>query len=599
MWEGYTEKSGKDPHILFTGFMNSNGFVKRTREDIILYFQNNLNKYHYRIILIFAITVICFLGIFDRDLWTPDEPRVAAISLEMSRNGNLVIPHLAGEPFIEKPPLYFAVAAGLIKMVGPVVGNTGAVRLASALFAMGTLFVTFLLASRLSMGSFPFLSTLILGTMVGFIENFHWIRVDTALSFFVVSAVWCFAEAYLANRSWFLPLAGFFCACAFLSKGLIGPLLISIPWAGLFIIWLQQKKGAIKEEKFFILQHLICILIFFIFSGLWIALLKLKGGQALWHEWFWVNHVGRLTGSAIAKGHLRHGRPFYYLNSIAMYSMPWLPLIAVWLYTVLKRLWKHRTISQENIFLLIWSVGTILFLTLSVTKRSIYIAPALPAFAIMCAMVLKKGPSRSFEVYAMFWFIFYAAVLFLLTVLPFTAYFWKESVPVEIFDFMSAFGLKNLIAGIGLIICLYFIIRRQKDNSIPFRFMAATAVFYIGLFTGPMQAINLEKSMKSSVQEFAGHISMEKRPRVAGWKFSETMLANFYYYCDWPVPQIRSENRLQKILNDKDDEFDSIIIGNISSIPDLVKSPYHLIAEGDPGGFNHRRRIFWVEGNKP
>ena len=28
---------------------------------------------------------LCFIGIFDRDLWTPDEPRVAAISLEMSR----------------------------------------------------------------------------------------------------------------------------------------------------------------------------------------------------------------------------------------------------------------------------------------------------------------------------------------------------------------------------------------------------------------------------------------------------------------------------------------------------------------------------------
>lgn len=569
------------------------------KKENISYFQNSLNKNRYQIVLIFAITLICFLGIFDRDLWTPDEPRVAAISLEMSRNGNLVIPHLAGEPFIEKPPLYFAVAAGLIRMIGPVVGNTGAVRLASALFALGTLFVTFFLAKRLNGGSFPLLSMLILGTMIGFVDNFHWIRVDTALSFFVASAVWCFAEGYLANRSWFLPLAGFFCACAFLSKGLIGPLLISIPWAGLFIIWLKQKKDAIKEKRFFILQHLICIFIFVLFSGLWIVLLKLRGGQELWHEWFWVNHVGRLTGSTIAKGHLRPGNPFYYLITVAMYGMPWLPLIIAWFASVLKRLWKHRTISQENIFLLIWGVGTVLFLSLSVTKRSIYLAPALPAFAIMCAMVLKKGPSRSFEVYAMFWFIFCAAVLAFLAGLPFTAYFWEESVPARMFGFMNTFGFKNLIAGVGLIICLYFIIRRQRGDSTPFRFMAATAVFYIGIFTVPMQAIDLEKSMKSRVQEFAGNISMEKRPRVAGWNYCETMLANFYYYCNWSVPQVRTEDRLREIIKGKDDEFDSIIISNVPSIPDLVKSPYHLIAEGDPGGFNHRRRIFWVEGSKP
>jgi len=570
------------------------------KEENISYFQNSLNKSHYQIVIIFAITVICFLGIFDRDLWTPDEPRVAAISLEMSRNGNLVIPHLAGEPFIEKPPLYFAVAAGLIRIIGPIVGNTGAVRLASALFALGTLFVTFLLSKRLSGGSFPLLSMLILGTMIGFVDNFHWIRVDTALSFFVASAIWCFAEGYLANRSWYLPLAGFFSACAFLSKGLIGPLLIAIPWTGLFVIWLKQKKSAIKENKYFILQHLICIFIYILFSGLWIVLLKLRGGQELWHEWFWVNHVGRLTGSTTVKGHMHPGEPFYYLTTVAIYSIPWLPLIIAWFASVLKRLLKHRTISQENIFLLIWGVETILFLSLSVTKRSIYLAPALPAFAIMSAMVLKKGPSRSFEVYAMFWFIFCAAVLTFLAVLPFTTYFWEESVPARMFGFISTFGLKNLIAGVGLIICLYFIFRRQRGDSIPFRFMVATAVFYIAIFTGPMQAIDLEKSMKSTIQEFAGHVSMERRPRVAGWNLSETMLANFYYYCDCSVPQVRSEDRLRNIIKGKDDEFDSIIIGNVpSSIPDLVKSPYHLIAEGYPGGFKHKRRIVWLEESKP
>ena len=97
---------------------------------------NYPQRFSYRMILIIAVIAICFLGIFNRDFWTPDEPRVTAISLEMSRTGNLIIPQLAGEPFIEKPPLYFIIAAGLIRTVSPLVGNIGAARSTSLIFAL-------------------------------------------------------------------------------------------------------------------------------------------------------------------------------------------------------------------------------------------------------------------------------------------------------------------------------------------------------------------------------------------------------------------------------------------------------------------------------
>jgi len=561
----------------------------------IPYFKKNLSDNRNRIALISACIGICFLGIFGRSLWTPDEPRVAAISLEMSRSGDLVIPHLAGEPFIEKPPLYFAVAAGLIRTIGPIAGDTGAIRLASALFALGTLGVTFLLAKRLSGESFAILSMVILCTMVGFFENFHWIRVDAALSFFVAAAVWCLAEGYLANRAWFLPLAGIFTAGAFLSKGLIGPILIAIPWAGLFVIWLRQPPGTSKEKRYHLFQHGIGLIVFILVTGLWIVLLKQRGGPALWHEWFWVNHVGRLTGTATVKGHLHPGRPFYYLNAMVLYSLPWLPLVFIWLGNVLKRLWQHRALSRENLFLLVWGVGTIVFLSLSATKRNIYLAPALPAFAIMSAMALEKGPSRVFEVYTRFWLIICSIVLALLTGLPVVTYFLKESVPVKLIDFIGVFGFKNFISGIGLVICLYYIFKRQKGYSSEFRFIIATFVLYIGLITGPMQAIDLEKRIQPKIQEFAGHIATEKRPRVAGWNFTETMRGYFYYYCNWSVPQIRDKGRLNKILSGTDKEFDSVIISHAPKILDAIEPPNKIAAETDVGSFHHKRKIYWVK----
>jgi len=164
---------------------------------------------------------VCLAGIFDRDLWTRDEPRVAAVSLEMSRSGNLVVPHLGGKSFIEKRPLYFAIAAAFMRIMAYIVGNTGAIRLTSALWGLGSLFMTFLLAKRLGGHTLAVLSTAILATMVGFVENMHWIRVDAALVFFVAAAVWSFAQVYFSGRRWFCLLAGLFTAGAFLSKGLI------------------------------------------------------------------------------------------------------------------------------------------------------------------------------------------------------------------------------------------------------------------------------------------------------------------------------------------------------------------------------------------
>ncbi|MBU4427725.1 MAG: glycosyl transferase, partial [Verrucomicrobia bacterium] len=90
-----------------------------------------------------GVIVLCLLislaGIGNHDLWTPDEPREAALSLNMSRTGDWLIPRLAGEPFVEKPPLFYIVASFFLSIAGQGMGNTAALRLTSALWGLGTL----------------------------------------------------------------------------------------------------------------------------------------------------------------------------------------------------------------------------------------------------------------------------------------------------------------------------------------------------------------------------------------------------------------------------------------------------------------------------
>jgi len=546
---------------------------------------------------------VMFGGLFNRDLWTPDEPRIAAISLEMSRTGDFVIPHLAGKPFIEKPPLYFAVNAFFIKIFGKTIGNTNAMRLVTALFGVGTAWMTFLLSRRLFGKSSGLLAAAVLVTMTGFILNFHWIRSDAALCFFVIAAIWSFAEVYFARRPWFCLLAGFFVAGAFLTKGFIGPVLIGIPWLGMFGLWiLEIKKQGFNKKELFIGHHLFGLAIMALLSGAWMYLLQVKGGADLWHEWFWVNHVGRLTGDSDAKAHIRTGQPFYYISQLAVNSLPWFPLIIVWIWTFFKKIFKHSRPSKEDIFLFIWGFGSLLLLSLSATKRNIYLAPVFPVFAVMCARMLQKPiENKVLKGYFLFWAFLALILLAALTLVPFFEKFYRDALQTATTGFLATFGPANMISGIGFVICALVCIRWIKGRINPASVVFLTSILFICLLTIPVKAIDMEKSMQADILQFISRIPAEERPRVAGFNFNETMLGCFYYYGDWPVKQIGDENRIRKIVNGQDSQYDTIIVNRdcsrqkaIDSIDKLINGPYRIIEEAYTG---NKRRVFWIKGN--
>lgn len=47
---------------------------------------------------------VVVVGQVGRELLPPDELREAEVAREMLENGDYIVPHLAGLPFVEKPP---------------------------------------------------------------------------------------------------------------------------------------------------------------------------------------------------------------------------------------------------------------------------------------------------------------------------------------------------------------------------------------------------------------------------------------------------------------------------------------------------------------
>src|SRR3974390_1973622 len=92
-----------------------------------------------------SLLLIWCVGMFGRNLWTPDEPREAAIAWRMSWQADRAVPLLAGEAFCEKPPLTYWMAAIPINKLG---AEGWAARLPNLLYAVITAISVGLLAAR-------------------------------------------------------------------------------------------------------------------------------------------------------------------------------------------------------------------------------------------------------------------------------------------------------------------------------------------------------------------------------------------------------------------------------------------------------------------
>lgn len=560
-----------------------------------------------QIIIALAGLTVMFTGLFNHHIWTPDEPRVAAISLEMSKTGDMVIPRLGGKPFVEKPPLYFATGAVFIKFLGEKIGSTNTLRVVSALFGLGTVVMTFLLTRRLYGKPSAVLAAALLSTMSGFVINFHWIRVDAALCFFVIAAVWSFSEVYFAQKSWFCLGAGLFLAGSFLIKGLIGPILISIPWFGMFLLWIVDlKKTGMTYKALHIIEHLSGLAAFISLPVIWMILFKEKGGPDLWHEWFWVNHIGRFTGKAAVLGHIHRGEPLYYIKQLAIDSMPWFPLILMWLWGFSKQIYKKVRPSNSDNFIFIWGACSILLLSISITKRDIYLAPVYPAFAIAGSRMLAKEIDNKFlKGFYFFWALTGLIILAAIAGASVLTPFLKDKLAAATIGYMKTFGFGNFLAVLGFAGCLYISAAWIKGRMEAGRIILLTCIIYTCLLITPIKIIDMEKNFQPGITAFANRIPNDQHQSIAAYRLSETATACFYYYSDWSLNHTNVEEQVKKIVAGKDAEFKSVILPSKLSLPRAIDYfdklfegiPYRIKNKQYVGAVGRQRGFFWIEGD--
>jgi len=97
-------------------------------------------------LLLALVTGLLLFRLGDAPLVGPDEPRYTRVAVEMHRRGDWIVPTLQGQPWLEKPALYYWMAGAAFSLFGE---TETAARLPSVIAAVVLTGLTALVGARL------------------------------------------------------------------------------------------------------------------------------------------------------------------------------------------------------------------------------------------------------------------------------------------------------------------------------------------------------------------------------------------------------------------------------------------------------------------
>ncbi len=325
------------------------------------------------------IATYLLIGVIGHDPWKQDEPYVFGIVLELMRGGDWVIPMLAGEPFMEKPPLYYLLAAACAGLATPLLAMHDAARLASAV-CTGVTLVSAARAARLVWGRSASMATcLLLAGCLGLVLPARQMLTDLALLAGFAVAFLGLVEAGRDGRhaaAWLGTGVGI----AFLAKGLIGPGTVTLA-ALLLLADADFRRAAyiriLAKAAVFTLPWML----------VWPAVLYARAPD-LFIDWFWENNIGRFAGFSVPHLGAAHAKGFWWYT-IPWFTFPALPIAVLALrrtLTPLQRRFRSIAIATTGAFFGV--------LIAAASARETYALPLLLPLSVLAAGALRLRGER-------------------------------------------------------------------------------------------------------------------------------------------------------------------------------------------------------------
>lgn len=310
----------------------------------------------------------------------PDEPRYVRVAVEMHRSGDWVTPRLQGEPWLEKPVLYYWLAASAFRAFGE---TELAARLPAAFAGLVLVGMTALMGARLYGAAAGLSAGFVLATSLLPFAYARAATMDMLLAAWVTAAVGFAALAFfgVAGRL-AIPAAWACIALACLAKGPLGLLLPGLVLAGTALA--TRTSAPLR-----LMLSWPGIAVFAAIAGPWYGAI-LAAQDRHFVDVFLLNHNLQRFTSTI---HNHPGPVVYYLPVLFLGLFPWSGLI-------LPALGAARPGSSHvDRFVLAWLLLPLAFFSLAGSKLPGYILPCLAPLALLMgrgAVTLAEGGTLPF-----------------------------------------------------------------------------------------------------------------------------------------------------------------------------------------------------------
>ena len=333
-----------------------------------------------RVGVVGAAAVLLFVGLGWLDASAPDEPRYTQVAEEVRamENGpaDWVLLRLNGEPYDQKPPFYFWLAA-LAGIPSDRVTELAA-RLPAAGFGVAAVVGTMLLGRRMFGGRVGVIAAALLLTVYEFARLSRRAQLDVplaALELLALAGFW-WLDRGLTGRARGALVFHAAMGLAALTKGPVGflvPMLSVVSYLG----WEGRLRDLGRAFPWWGVGLSLGPLLAWYASAAWLAPAGYGEGAVV------ENVFGRFFAGT------SHARPFYYF--VYQFPLTFLPWTLLWpVVWVIGRSQVFAGFHGDETrrawrFLLAVVAASFVFFSVSSGKRGLYMVPAFPFVALLCA----------------------------------------------------------------------------------------------------------------------------------------------------------------------------------------------------------------------
>jgi len=515
-----------------------------------------------RALLVAAAAALLFTRLGALEASAPDEPRYLQVSEEVRafEHGarGLVLLRLNGEPYTQKPPLYYWLAAAAGARDERVTELAG--RVPSAAAGVLLVWATLALGSRMLGRRAGFLGAALLLTTYEFARLARRVQLDPLLALLETLALAAFwrLDRGIGKRA--LNAAAFHLALglAVLTKGPVGflvPALIVVA----YLAWEGRLRTIGRAFPW------------------WGFALSVAPGVA----WIWAASALAPPGFADAavrenllgrffEGTAHVQRVTYYLYQLPLDFLPWtllFPVAALGAWRTLRDPAATPETQRAWRFLVAWLAASLVFFSLSTGKRGLYLLPAFPAVALLCAgglerwLAARARPPKRLALFALTVGALFALVGALALQLgsgaPLPALFKNDGLgrwlrPSDLADIdlalLRSFGL-SLFGAIVAAAVAWIALARSRSSALRFVFVPI-GLAYAALFAAFAQlfpAIDGMRSVRPIALAASAHTPAGES---IGLYDEHNLVGGLAYYADDPVRELATPADVEAFFRD-------------------------------------------------